>query len=382
MALVLIFGVLLLVAVLISERARTTVLSTSVLFLVAGIAVGNTGLGWVTFPAWQDVLGRAAEIALFTILFVDGSQLGCREIAEAWHLPGRALLVGIPLTIAAIAVAAHWILGLAWLPSLLLGAVLSPTDPVMTRAILEHDAVPLKLRRLLSVESGLNDGLALPPITVLLAMLGARDAYPLRGVVEAVGGIAIGVAVSAAVAVERLRWFEIAEGYRPLVGFAIACTVFGICQLTGGNEFLAAYAAGVTLTSIREDLATAFVRVGEPISEAIKLAALLVFGATLSLRLDPTTLIFAAVALLVARPVALLFAFLGGGLSRLEWAAAAWFGPKGFASMLYAALVLQSNVPDAARLYAVIGLVVTLSIIAHSSTDTLVARAFGRSPAA
>jgi NhaP-type Na+/H+ or K+/H+ antiporter len=372
----LVFGVLLLIAVLISERARTTVLSTSVLFLLAGIALGRTWLGWVTFPASEDVLGRAAEIALFAILLVDGSQLGCREIVRAWHLPGRALMVGLPLTIGAIAVAAHWILGFGWLQSLLLGAVLSPTDPVMTRAILEHDAVPLRLRRLLSVESGLNDGLALPPIIVLLGMLGASGTHPLRGVVEAVGGVAIGLATSAIVAVERLRWFEIAEGYRPLVGVAIGCTIFGICKLTGGNEFLAAYAAGVALATLRGDLAAAFVRVGEPISEVIKLAALLVFGVTLSLGLDPATLAFAAIALLVARPVALLFAFLGGGLPRREWVTAAWFGPKGFASMLYAVVVLDSGVPGAQRLYTVIGSVVTLSILAHSSTDSIVARAF------
>ena len=372
------FGVLLLLAVLISERARTTVLSTSVLFVGAGLALGNSCLGWVELDPAQDVLGRVAHIALFTILFVDGAHLGSREIARAWRLPGRALLLGLPLTIAAIAVAAHWVLDLGWLPALLLGAVLSPTDPVMVRSILEHEAVPLRLRRLLTVESGLNDGLALPPIIILLASLGVRGAQPWLGVAEAVGGVAVGIAIAMLVMLERTRWLAIADTYRPIVGIAVGITVFGVCRLTGANELLAAFAAGVTLASLRRDLATAFTRVGEPLSEAVKLAALLVFGASLTLTLDTTALVFAALVLVVARPVALLLAFFGGGLSRTEWCAAAWFGPKGFASMLYAAIVLHSGIADAHRMYGIIGLVVTLSIVAHSSTDTLVARAFGR----
>jgi sodium/hydrogen antiporter len=372
------FGVLLLISVLLSERARTTVLSTSVLFVGAGLALGNSWLGWVELDPAQDVLGRAADIALFTILFVDGAHLGAREVARAWRLPGRALLLGLPLTIAAIAVAAHWALGLGWLQALLLGAVLSPTDPVMVRAILEHDAVPLRLRRLLTVESGLNDGLALPPIIILLASLGYHGAHPWLGLAEAVGGVAVGIAIAMLVMLERVRWLAIADTYRPLVGIAVGISVFGVCGLTNANELLAAFAAGVTLASLRHDLATAFTGVGEPLSEAVKLAALLVFGASLTLTLDAPALVFAALVLVAARPVALLFAFFGGGLSRTEWLSAAWFGPKGFASMLYAAIVLHSGIADAHRLYGVIGLVVTLSIVAHSSTDTLVARAFGR----
>lgn len=375
--LILIFGVLLVIAVLFSERARTTVLSSSVLFLSGGIALGATGLGWLSVSS-SETLRLSSEIALFTILFVDGAQLGWGQITAAWRLPGRALLVGLPLTLAAIAAAAHWILGIAWMPAFLLGAVLSPTDPVMVRTLLEQEAVPARLRNLLSVESGLNDGLVLPPIAVLLAILGGQAAEPLRSTLEAVGGIAIGVAAAALAMIERVRWLQVSETYRPLFGIAIACTAFGVCSVTGANELLAAYSAGIALATLRSDLAQSLVRIGEPLTEAVKLAALLVFGAALSLQFDLVVIGFAAAALLAARPVALLLAFLGGGLDRKEWLTAAWFGPKGFSSILYGALILTSNVADAPRLYRIIGLVVTLSIVAHSSTDSLVARAFRR----
>jgi NhaP-type Na+/H+ or K+/H+ antiporter len=376
--LALVFGVLLIVAVLISERARTTVLSTAVMFLVVGLVLGSDWVPGPTIHPSSATLATAAELALFTILFVDGAHLGCHEIADAWRLPGRALLFGLPLTIGAIAVAAHFLLGLDWLVALLLGAVLSPTDPVMVRTILEHEAVPVRLRRLLSVESGLNDGLALPPIIVLLALLGVSSAHPLITVAELVGGIAIGVVCGLAAALERVRWLAIAASYRPLLGVGIAFAVFSFCGLVNANNLLAAFAAGVTLATINGELAEAFEQIGEPISEAVKLATLLVFGATMSIDLSIGTFAFAFVTLLAARPIALALAFIGRNLPRKEWVAAAWFGPKGFASLLYAALVVASGIPQGTRLYHLVGLVVLMSIVAHSSTDTLVVRSFAR----
>lgn len=378
MLLALVFGVLLIVAVLISERARTTLLSTSVMFLVAGLLLGSDWVPGPTIHPSSATLGTVAQLALFTILFVDGAQLGCREIATAWRLPGRALLLGLPLTIGITAIAAHFLVGLDWLVALLLGAVLSPTDPVMVRTILEHEAVPVRLRRLLSVESGLNDGLALPPIVVLLAMLGVPSAHPLVTLGEIALGIAIAIVVGLAALLERVRWLAIARSYRPLLGVGIAFAVFAICGLVHANNLLAAFAAGVTFATTNDELAKAFEQIGEPLSEAVKLATLLVFGATISLELSFASIAFAIVTLLAARPIALALAFIGRTMPRKEWIAAAWFGPKGFSSLLYAALVVASGIPQATRLYHLVGLVVLLSIIAHTSTDSLVARSFAR----
>ena len=381
MLLALVFGGLLIIAVLISERARTTVLSTSVVFLVAGLVLGSGWLPGTELRPSVGMLATTADVALVAILFVDGAQLDCRKIASAWRLPGRALLLGLPLTIGVIAVAAHFLLGLGWIVSLLIGSILSPTDPVMVRTILEQEAVPLRLRRLLSVESGVNDGLALPPIILLLAILGVSSAHPIATVIEVVAGIAIGIAVGLIATFERVRWLAIAEMYRPLLGVGIAIVVFAICRLLHANELLAAFAAGVTLATVKAELAEAFGRIGEPLSEAIKLATLLVFGATVSLDVTPAGLVFTALTLLAARPIALALAFIGRSLPRKEWLVAAWFGPKGFSSVLYAALVVASGIPEAAQIYQIVGLVVLVSVIAHSSTGSLVARSFAREQA-
>lgn len=381
--LVLAFGLVLMVAVLISERANHSILSTSVVFLVAGFVVGRGAFGWVNISPNDNVIGRFAEVALFTILFVDGAQLSVRELTKAWRLPGRALLLGMPLTLGGIAVAGHWLLGISWPEAFLVGAILSPTDPVFVSAILESETVPIRLRRLLGVESGMNDGIALPIVMVLLAVAGHRDVHPMRPILEAGLGLVIGVLVPVCLLLlESHRVFAASRQYEPLAGVAIAAVIFGLSRTVSANEFLAAYAGGVTLASMRPRFASASRQIGVPIAEAVKLGTLLIFGAMLSLPFLLSTGLrgaaFAVAALVAARPLALVFALLGGGLTRKEWFAAAWFGPKGFSSLLYALLLVQAQLARWEWLFQAIAIVIIVSIIAHSSTDVTVARVFAQ----
>lgn len=113
-----------------------------------------------------------AELALFSVLFTDGMRVGWRDLRSAWREPGRALLLGLPLTVLVTAVLAHVVAGLPWLHAFLVGAVLAPTDPVFAAAIVGREEVPRRLRHLLNVESGVNDGLVLPVVLVLLAAAG------------------------------------------------------------------------------------------------------------------------------------------------------------------------------------------------------------------
>lgn len=153
-----------------------------------------------------------------------------------------------------------------------------------------------------------------------------------------------------------------------------------VAQLLHVNVFLAAFAGGVTLATVHSEFAVEFRALGAPLAEALKLAALLVFGAKLRLpwlvQAGASGLLFAAIALVAARPIALVFAFIGGPLERKEWLAAAWFGPKGFASLLYALLLLHAGLPRSEFLFRAVALVIVSSIVAHSSTDVVVARVF------
>lgn len=374
MILLLSFAVALVIAVLVSARAERTVLSTSVLFLVAGLLVGQSKLG-----AERSLVARTAEITLFAVLFTDGMRCGLRDLAAAWRLPGRALLLGLPLTLGGTALLARLLVGLPWVQALLLGAALSPTDPVFAAAIVGREEVPLRLRHLLNVESGLNDGLALPIVVMLLGVLGSRgEGIPLL-VAEVAAGVALGVIVPwIVVTLERSRLFGASPRYKPLGVIAVALLLFSIASITNANEFLAAFAGGLTLVSVAPAAHKVFHDIGEALTELLKLAALLLFGALVSRDLlagvSAGSWAFAALALVAVRPAALAVALLGGGLGLREWVAAAWFGPKGFASVVYGLLILRSGVPRAGELFHLVALVVTGSIVAHSSTDVLVAR--------
>jgi sodium/hydrogen antiporter len=376
-----VFAVVLLLAVLVSELARRSVLSTAVLFLVAGFLAGDGMLGLLPIGADAPVVRQFAELALFSVLFTDGMQAGVRDLTRAWRLPARALLLGMPLTMAGTALFAHYVAGLSWAQAWLVGAVLSPTDPVFAAAIVGRSDVPRRLRHLLNVESGVNDGLALPVVIVLLAVVGEREVEPLTLLEELVLGVALGVAIPwMAIKLERLRFFQAAARYQPLYAFAIGLLVFGAGSLLHANLFLAAFAAGVTVATVGPEVRREFHGFGDTITELLKLAALLVFGALMSPQLFAEIplggYLFALLALVVVRPAAIGLALLGSRIERREWVAAAWFGPKGFASVVYGLLILTAAVPGGEEMFQLIALVVVASILAHSSTDVLVARWF------
>ena len=382
MTTVLIFAITLLLATLVSERAERSVLSTAVLFLLAGFVVSDGVLNFVVLTPDNPVVVVLAELALFSVLFTDGMRVGIKDLTSAWKLPGRALFFGLPLTLLGTAALAHWIVELPWLESLLLGAVLSPTDPVFAAAIVGREEVPARLRRLLNVESGLNDGLALPLVIILLAMTGRQEFHLTEVGIEVAAGVVLGILIPwAALKLENVRFFASPhDTYAPLNAFAIGLLVLSVTSITDANEFLAAFAAGITVATCGPAARAAFHRFGELVAELLKLAALLVFGALMSpsflLEIPWQGYLFAVLVILAVRPLAIGIAMLGGKLDWREWVAAAWFGPKGFASVVFGLLVLKSGIARADEIFHLTAIVITGSILAHSSTDVIVARWF------
>ncbi|WJK39306.1 cation:proton antiporter [Solwaraspora sp. WMMA2056] len=376
------FAAVLLLAVLVSALAHRTILSTAALFLIAGFVLGPQTTGVLDIEPDSPIVGTLAELALFAVLFSDGMRVGWRDLRSRWRLPTRALGVGLPLTMAVTAALAHLVVGLDWPEALLIGAVLAPTDPVFAAALVGNQKVPYRLRHLLNVESGANDGLALPFVILFLAVAnGSTDLHLGELATELALGLVIGVAVPlAAIMLERLRWFGTSAHYAPLNGVAIGLLVLALGQLTHGNLFLAAFAAGSTIATFGPRQRVAFEHFGENVAELLKLAALLVFGALISVEflgeISWPGWVFAVLAIVVARPVALAVAFFRSGMHAREQVAAMWFGPKGFASVVYGLLVLNSGIDAADLVFHLVALTIVISILAHSSTDVLVANAF------
>lgn len=383
MTLLLIFAATLFVAALLSGLARRTVLSTAVLFLVVGFVLGSPALGVLDVRPDDRLVEVLAELALFSVLFTDGMRAGIHDLRDVWRLPGRALLLGMPLTLGLIALLGHFLLGLGWIEAALLGAALSPTDPVFAHAIIGRDNVPFRLRQLLNVESGLNDGLALPVVLIGIQLLQPGGQTITRTLTDLVLGVVVGVGVPAAMLLTERYLLPVSktERYKPLSTVALGLLVLAIAYPTRVNLFLAAFTAGVTTVSLNRQASTAFRPFGEITTELLKLLALLMFGALISLELltgsfAAAEYLFIVLVVVAARPLALLVALYRAGLSRHEWLAAAWFGPKGFASMVYGLIIVNSGIDQGSYLFHLIALTVGLSIVAHSSTDVPVARWF------
>jgi NhaP-type Na+/H+ or K+/H+ antiporter len=380
--LLLAFAAVLLLAVLVSSLAHRTILSTAALFLVAGFLLGPQTTGVIDVTADSDIVAVLAELALFAVLFTDGMRVGWSDLRSAWRLPGRALGWGLPLTLVITALLARYVAGLGWPESLLIGAILAPTDPVFAAALVGNKRVPARLRHLLNVESGVNDGLALPFVVLFLAIAAGSEDLHLGDLgLELLAGVVIGVALPwLALRLERTRFFATSTAYEPLNAVAIGLLVLAVGKATHANLFLAAFAAGITVATQGPRQRGAFERFGELVAELLKLAALLVFGALISLpflgEISWTGWAFAVLALVLARPLALRLALARSKLTRREQFAVMWFGPKGFASVVYGLLVLESAIPAADEVFHLVALTIALSILAHSSTDIVVARMF------
>ncbi|RCK69513.1 sodium:proton antiporter [Desertihabitans brevis] len=380
-AFVLVLGVALLAAVLLSGLATRSALSTTAVFLVAGLVVGPLGLGWLRFEG--GAVERAAEIALFAVLFTDGQHAPWRVARRAWRLPARALLVGMPLTFVLVALLARYLAGLDWGPALVLGAVLAPTDPVFASALVGQEHVPERVRSALNIESGLNDGLALPAVLLLVGTFGGHpEGFSTTWWVllaELAAGAGLGVLMPLLVhQLLRLRALTADRRLRPLGPLAMAVVLFGVCDLVHANQFVAAFVAGAVVATLRPDASEEFKPTGELVSELTKGAALVCFATLIDWTVlgeaGWISLLFAVLVLVVTRPVPTALAMLGSELTARGRVAVGWFGPKGFASVAYAVIVSGSGMPGAEEVLAFTAVVVLVSALAHSSTDVAVAR--------
>lgn len=380
---VLLFGIALLFAVLISGIAERTALSTAAVFLFIGFLAGQGVSGLIQIQTDDEQLYSFVEVALVTILYTDGMKIGKDDLLEVWHLPGRALLLGLPMTLLIMALLARLILNLDWLESFLIAAVLSPTDPIFTSAIVSRKEVPIRLRRLLNVESGINDGIALPIVLVMFALLGVEKFEIGRWLAQILIGIAVGVILPwATLSLKRIKIITVSKLYSPMFGLAVFLLVFSTAKLLDANVFLAAFFAGVTIATVDKDVRDVFLKYGEILSELFKLGGVLLFGVLLTFNVfsevTPLIYLYMMLVLIIARPVAINLALLGSAMNRQERLVASWFGPRGFASVVYGLLVVGSGIPHARELFLMISVVVTGSILIHSSTDGLIAHWFQR----
>ena len=376
-------GGLLVVGALLSGLTHRSFLSLTALYVLVGFALGQGGLDVLDFTARENFVSDLAIVALVVILFRDGLEVDGEMLQREWRLPLRKLVLAMPITAAVIAVAAHWLVGLDWLEAFLLGALLSPTDPVLSSNVVTNPRVPRLVRHSLNLESGLNDGLALPPVLALSAALavGQDDFVWWRFILEDLtigfaAGIAIGYVAAWILPRGGVLGREMPDHHRVLFAIGVALLTYGLLAYADhGNPFIAVFVCAITLGIRRPDL-RGYVEAGaREIVQIVKLGVFVVFGAILTLdglfAEGWAAVGVVLVTLLVARPVAIWISLIGSR-TELDWqtkAFMAWFGPKGVATMTYSLFLLGQGIPDIAQITNLAALCVVTSIIAHGLTD-------------
>ncbi len=324
----LVFGALLVVGALASGIARRSLLSLTAVFVLVGFVLGTGGLEVLHFSARSSFINDLAIVALVVILFRDGLEVDAELLQTHWHLPLRKLVLAMPLTLGIVALAAKALTDLSWSECLLLGALLSPTDPVLSSHVVTNPRVPQVVRHSLNLESGLNDGLALPAVVAFAAVLtpGGGHFVWWRFVLEDVlvglaTGLVVGIVAGLLMPREEGLEPEIPIHQKALYALGTAFLAYGIAvQPPHGNGLIAVYVAAITLGIRRPDLREHFVRQSEDLVEIVKLGIFVVFGSVLTLHGlfgDGWAAIgIVAVALLVARPVAVFAALTGTSTDR------------------------------------------------------------------
>ena len=323
-----VLGGLLIVGALLSSISKRSFLSLTALFVVAGFLLGDGGFDVLHFAPRSGFVYELAIVALVVILFRDGLEVD-REMLPAWRLPLRKLVFAMPITAAIVAVVTHLFTDLDWTQSFLVGALLSPTDPVLSSSVVTNPRVPARIRHSLNLESGLNDGLALPPVLALV---------PRSTTTTSPGGRSSsrtwGWAWSTARRSASSRRSTCRRRHRAL---ALRARLRDLRlrpdgAAAHGNGFISVFVCAIVLGVRRPDVREAFVRRAEDIVEIVKLGIFVVFGALLTfdaLFTDGWAAVgIVAVLFLVARPVAVWIALAG---TKTPWDAKAfmaWFGPR------------------------------------------------------
>ncbi len=376
----------------VSRRLETTPLTGPMIFVAVGMLLGAEGLGLLESGMDEGVVRVLAEATLVLLLFTDAIRIDLSRLRRQAELPVRLLGIGLPLTLIAGSVMALLVFPELAVPeAALLAAILTPTDAALGQAVVSSPRVPVRIRQALNVESGLNDGLMLPIITVLIA-LAAADVdleTPRFWVTFAVKQIGFGVAIGALVGWlggRALHWFAargwIDGAFRQLATLGVGVGAFALAEIAGGNGFVAAFVAGIAFgAAAREECEGAY-DFAEDEGQLLALLTFLYFGAALAgPALGDLTWqvgLYAIASLTVVRMLPVALSLMGFHLETPTVAYLGWFGPRGLASILFGLFVLEeANLPVADALLLVVTWTVLLSVVLHGASAYALSERYG-----
>jgi len=385
--------VALLLYALVSGRLRGTIITAPLVFIVFGFVTGGGGLDIVSMNVGHSGIHFVAEFTLILVLFTDASRIDLGRVRQDHNLPTRMLAVGLPLTIVAGTVVASWIFPtFSFWEAALLAALLAPTDAALGQAVVSATEVPVRIRQAVNIESGLNDGIALPVVLLLAGMASAHPGTTEMGDWLRFGAlqVTLGPLVGAALGYAGARLLDEAgergwatTSFQGIGILALAVGTYAAAELAGGNGFIAVFVAGMVFGNTIRHPCTFLFDFMETEGQLLMLLTFLIFGAALlpeaMAHIGLANFGYALLSLTVIRMLPIAVSLVGSGVRAPTMLFLGWFGPRGLASILFVLLILEeSEVPHREQILSVTVLTVALSALLHGISAAPFARRYGR----
>jgi sodium/hydrogen antiporter len=369
-------GVVIAVSALLSGLVERSGLPQVAVFLGLGAAIGPFGLNLINVDLHSPILRVVGTLSLILVLFTDAVSLNISEVRKRRFLSFLVLGPGTLLSAVLIALFSWWLLGLPPAGAIILGAALASTDPVMLRALLAKQGVNPAVRQALRLEGGMNDAVLLPMVLVGMTLLGEGHS-PERTewvrlaidvlILSPAAGVVVGLAGVGMLELVRRR-IGVRRDYESIYSLGVAFAAFAAAESVHGSGFLAAFAAGLTISALDVELCDCFLEYGQTTAEMALMFTFVLFGMSVIWQglgiIGTATLLFVA-AVFLARPLAFIPALLPAKLAWMDRLLIAWFGPRALSSLLLVLLPVFAGLPQGDRLLTICCLVVLFSVLVH-----------------
>lgn len=376
---------------LIAGKVERGPISGPMVFLMVGLLLGPFSLHILNVRFEAEHYKQLAEFALALVLFTDASKTNLKVLLHHISIPSRLLLIGLPLTIVAGTLFGKLIFPeFLWVELAILATVLAPTDAALGEPIVSNKSVPSKIREAINVESGLNDGICVPILLLLLAFQKVHVSehiswqYGLTVFAKQIGiGLATGIGVvSLSVLLIKKgfsqKWIE--ASWKPTVIITLSIACFALAQALGGSGFISAFTGGIVLGRSIKDQKFEFLEGAEGIGKILSSTVWIVFGSVLTIwifkHLTLQIVLYALASLTIIRIIPVFICLVAKRLPLYEKFFTAWFGPRGLASIVFAVLVFEEKLQSGDTIVVTACLTILLSVFAHGITAIPMATAF------
>ena len=378
---------------LIAGRLERAPASGPIVFVASGFLMGPMVLGWFDGSVSRTEMRMLADLTLAVILFVDAANANLTVLKRQFQIPARMLFLGLPgVIVLGTLTAAVLFDNLSLLEAAILGTMLAATDAALGKAVITNQSVPTQIREGLNFESGLNDGLCVPILLVLvaLAIAGGSEAggtqHAVHLVIKELGiGLLVGLGLTAAAA-WAMRWCRdqgwLTEIWKQVTVVALAIACFAVAQSLHGSGYIAAFVGGLLFGFMAKKATHRLVLASEGLAETLALLTWFIFGAAVIGRyIDLFTwemLVYAVLSLTVIRMLPIFVSLAGTGQSTESKLFLGWFGPRGLASLVFGIIVLEKGVAESKFIATVVAVTVILSLVAHGVSANPLASLIGQ----